>query len=264
MLYSFFRRPPALLPVLPCDLADFLEQHHALGTLERLNPDERRKELEEHAGRQLLVALHEATLGIPFETIPVDEYHHITPFEAQRLYQTVCVLNRLNVPVRAGLIARVHGIPFEEFKHRFFAPPEHVVFAQQDDVTKDYQYRARHPHIADIVFLRVLKNAEDRFDVYIRCLKALNVTYSVDWKAFWQMVRARNLLDLFPDLQMVRAVFAAAKESVGEDAHCYIKWGYMKCSDQMGIVGRPLAFWVARLTWHLTTLPLSIPLPNRD
>jgi hypothetical protein len=97
--------------------------------LERLNPDERRKELEEHAGRQLLVALHEATLGIPFETIPVDEYHHITPFEAQRLYQTVCVLNRLNVPVRAGLIARVHGIPFEEFKHRFFAPLEHVVFA---------------------------------------------------------------------------------------------------------------------------------------
>jgi hypothetical protein len=172
--------------------------------LERLNPDERRKELEEHAGRQLLVALHEATLGIPFETILVDEYNHITPFEAQRLYQTVCVLNRLNVPVRAGLIARVHGIPFEEFKHRFFAPLEHVVFAQQDDVTKDYQYRARHPHIADIVFLRVLKNAEDRFDVHIRCLKALNVIYSVDWKAFWQLVRA---------------VFAAAKESVGEDAH---------------------------------------------
>ena len=207
-------------------LLALLERHHALGThLERLTLDERRKQLSEHAGRQLLVALHEATLGIPFETILFDEFNHITPFEAQRLYQTVCVLNRLNVPVRAGLVARVHGIPFEEFKQRFFAPLEHVVFAQRDDLTRDYQYRARHPHIADIVFLKVLRTVEERFDCYIRCLKALNVSYSVDWKAFWQMVRARNLLDLFPDLQMVQAIFAAAKETVGEDAHLLHQMG---------------------------------------
>ena len=207
------------------DLLRLLEQHHALGTLERLNREDRTKELAEHAGRQLLVALHEATLGIPFETILVDEFEHITPVEAQRLYLTVCVLNRLNVPVRAGLIARVHGIPFEEFKRRFFSPLEHVVFATQDPNTRDYQYRARHPHIADVVFLRVLKKAEERFDVYVRCLKALNVAYSVDWRAFWQMVRARNLIELFPDLQMVKAIFAAAKETVGEDAHLLHQMG---------------------------------------
>lgn len=206
-------------------LLTLLERHHALGTLERLTLDERRKELSEHAGRQLLVALHEATLGRSFENILLDEFNHITPFEAQRLYQTVCVLNRLNVPVRAGLVARVHGIPFEEFKRRFFAPLEHVVFAQFDEVTRDYQYRARHPHIADIVFLKVLRNAEERFDSYIKCLKALNVSYSVDWKAFWQMVRARNLLELFPDLQMVRSVFAAARETVGEDGHLLHQMG---------------------------------------
>jgi len=129
------------------------------------------------------------------------------------------------VPVRAGLVARVHGIPFDRFRERFFAPLEHVVFAQRDEVTRDYQYRARHPHIADIVFLKVLRNPEDRFDCYIRCLKALNVSYSVDWKAFWQMVRARNLLELFPDLQMVRDVFAAAGEIVGEDAHLLHQMG---------------------------------------
>ena len=207
-------------------LLALLEQHHALGTyLEKLSPDERRKELSEHAGRQLLVALHEATLGIPFETILLDEFNHIAPFEAQQLYLTVCVLNRLNVPVRAGLVARVHGIPYEQFKDRFFKPLEHVVFAQLDDVTRDYHYRARHPHIADIVFLKALKTAEARFDCYIRCLKALNVSYSVDWKAFWQMVRARNLGELFPDQQMVQAVFTAAKVTVGEDAHLLHQMG---------------------------------------
>lgn len=206
-------------------LLQLLDRHHALGTLERLGLDERRKDLSEHAGRQLLVALHEATLGTPFETILLDEFNHVAPPEAQRLYQTVCVLNRLNVPVRAGLVARVHGIPFDQFESRFFAPLEHVVFAQWDEVTRDYQYRARHPHIADVVFLKVLTNAEERFDCYIRCLKALNVAYTVDWKAFWQMVRARNLLELFPNLDMVRAVFEAAAATVGEDAHLLHQMG---------------------------------------
>jgi hypothetical protein len=215
-----------LLPNEVDTLLELLEQHHALGArLEKLNPDERRKELSEHAGRQLLVALHEANLGIPFEDILLDEYRHITPIEAQRLYLTVCVLNRLNVPVRAGLVARVHGIPYEEFKSRFFKPLEHVVFAQKDEITRDYHYRARHPHIADIVFLNVLKLDEERFDAYIRCLKALNVAYSVDWRAFWQMVRARNLGALFSDEQMVRQAFAAAKETVGEDAHLLHQMG---------------------------------------
>jgi tetratricopeptide (TPR) repeat protein len=181
--------------------------------------EERREALAERAGRQLLVALHEATYGIPFEEIIVDEFRHIEPYEAQRLYLTVCVLNRLKVPVRAGIVARIHGIPFAEFKLRFFGPLEHVVFSESDAATRDYVYRARHPHIADIVFQRILANAEERFDVYIKCLKALNVSYSADWTAFWQMVRGRTLLDLFPNHEMVTAIFAAAKEGVGEDAH---------------------------------------------
>jgi tetratricopeptide (TPR) repeat protein len=39
------------------------------------------------------------------------------------------------------------------------------------------------------------------------------------------MVRARNLIDLFPDFQMVKAIFAAAKETVGEDAHLLHQMG---------------------------------------
>jgi tetratricopeptide (TPR) repeat protein/cold shock CspA family protein len=230
-----------LIPTEIDSLLTLLEQHHALGTrLEKLNLDERRKELSEHAGRQLLVALHEANLGIPFESILVDEFNKITPFEAQGLYLTVCVLNRLNVPVRAGLVARVHGIPFDEFKERFFKPLEHVVFAQRDEITRDYHYRARHPHIADIVFLRVLKSDEDRFDCYIRAFKALNVSYSTDWKAFWQMVRSRNLIELFPDVQMVKAVFSTAREIVGEDPHLLHQMGIYEMNRQGGDLAEAL------------------------
>jgi hypothetical protein len=200
-------------------LLALLEKYRALGTLERLSQEERIAAFAERAGRQILVALYEATYGARVEDILVDEFNRISPFDAQRLYLTICVLNRLKVPVRAGIIARIHGIPFSEFKERFFSPLEHVVFAEHDPATRDYAYRARHPHIADIVFLRILSNAEERFDMYIKCLKALNTSYSADWKAFWEMVRGRTLLDLFPDHQMVVAIYAAAKDMLGEDPH---------------------------------------------
>jgi cold shock CspA family protein len=198
-------------------LLDLLGKHKALGTLARLSREEQVKAFAEKAGRQLLVALYEATFGISFEDIIVDEFNNIVPFDAQRLYLTVCVLNRLRVPVRAGVIARIHGIAFADFKARLFSPLEHVVFAEPDEVTRDYVYRARHPHIADIVFQRVLSNTEERFDLYIKCLKALNVAYSADWKAFWQMVKGRTLLDLFPDHNMVVELYQAAKNAVGEE-----------------------------------------------
>jgi cold shock CspA family protein len=200
-------------------LLGLLEKNRSLGTLERLTPEKRREALAERAGRQLLVALHEATLGDPFVKILVDEYRHIEPFEAQQIYLTICVLNRLDVPVRAGIISRIHGVPFEEFKQRFFSPLEHVVFAEYDPVIRDYVYRARHPYIADVVFMQILSNQEERFDAYIRCLQSLNIAYSADRKAFWKMMRGRTLLSLFANQEMIRQLYDAARASVGDDAH---------------------------------------------
>ena len=200
-------------------LLKLLEKHNVLGTLTKLPHEKRMEALEDTAGRQLLVALHEATLGVPFEEILEDEFNHIQPFEAQRIYLTVCVLNRLHVPVRAGIVARIHGVPFEEFKAKFFSPLEHVVFAELDSKTRDYVYRARHPHIAEIVFSRILSKSEERFDAYVRCIEALNLAYSVDSTAFWLMVRARNLMELFADYDKCEAIFEVARRLVGEDAH---------------------------------------------
>jgi tetratricopeptide (TPR) repeat protein len=196
-----------------------LEKNDALGTLAHLTPDQRRDALAARAGRQLLVALHEATLGRPFEEILIDEFKNITPYEAQRIYLTICVLNRLNSPVRAGIIARIHHIAFEQFKAQFFGPLEHVVFAEYDKITRDYLYRTRHPHIADIVFLKILGNTEERFDVYVRTLKALNLAFTTDWHAFWDLIRARSILQLFPAFEMGKALYRAAQEMVGEDPH---------------------------------------------
>jgi hypothetical protein len=196
-----------------------LEQHRALGTLENQPPEARRNAFADRAGRQLLVALHEATLGKPFEDIIEDEFKGIIPIEAQRIYLTICTLNRLDVRVRAGIVSRIHNVPFTEFKERLFAPLEHVVQVEEDRAIRDFTYRARHPHIAQIVFDRILHSQEERYDLYSRCLRELNVDYSSDRSAFRQMVRGRTLIDLFPNHELARSVLGIAQRSVGEDAY---------------------------------------------
>ena len=199
-------------------LLALLTKHKALGTLEGKSQIDQKKAFHEVAGRQLLVALHEATLGKPFEDIIEDEFNRIAPADAQKIYLTICVLNRLGIGVRAGIIARLHGIHFKDFQERLFKPLEEVVYTSFDQVVRDYMYEARHPFIAEIVFERILKKQEDRFDSYIKCLKTLNIDYSSDRRAFRSMVRGRLLLELFPNPELVKHLYDAAKELVGEDS----------------------------------------------
>lgn len=219
-------------------LIALLEKHRALGTLEQLPPDDRISAFDQRAGRQLLVALHEATLGRPFEDIIKDEYDSIVPAEAQEIYLSVCVLNRLNVPVRAGLVARMHGIPFDFFGQRFFKPLEHVVQTSYDSLLRDHTYAARHPHIAEIVFQMVLVDPEMRLDKYLRSLGALNIDYSSDERAFRQMIRGRVVQDLFPSSEMARHVFRVARERVGEEPYLLQQVALYEMNSPNGSLGR--------------------------
>ncbi|MFH1934123.1 MAG: SIR2 family protein [Pseudomonadota bacterium] len=200
-------------------LVQLLTEYDALGpNLAGKTLEERVDEFKKKAGRQLLVALHEATKGRPFQEILIDEYESIIPPEAQRLYLTVCVLNRLKVPVRAGLISRMYGIPFEEFRKRLFKPLEHVVHVVQLP-WGDYAYRARHSEIAQIVFDQVLTDSTERFNEYIRVVRALNPVYSVDYEALRSMLRAKVIHELFPSYVDAKAIYNSATEILGEDAY---------------------------------------------
>ena len=203
------------------NLIILLEKHDELGpNLRDKNTEEKVKELEEKAGRQLLVALHEATSGKPFREIIVDEYEHIYPKQAQDLYLTVCFLNRLGAPVRAGLIARVHGVDFDEFNKNLFQPLEHVV---QADIkhSHDVYYLARHPQIAQIIFDEILSEKVERYNEYIRVLRYLNVAYDSDRDSFRKLVKAKTLKNIFIYPEDVKAIYNIAQEFVGEDAYLY-------------------------------------------
>ena len=194
------------------NLLSLLEKHKALGTLERLDPQKRKEALTERAGRQLLVALHEATLGKSFVEIIRDEYEKIKPFDAQKIYLSICVLNRLYVPVRAGLISRIYGISFSDFKTRFFAPLEQIVNTKLNPIIRDYEYIARHSHIAEIIFEDILYKPEDKFHEYIKCLQYLNISYESDRQAFFHLIRANEILRYFSDYSMGKRIYEIAEK----------------------------------------------------
>ena len=203
-------------------LVSLLEEHDCLGpNLRDKSHQQRIEEFVNVADRQLLVALHEATRGIPLADILEDEFNRIHPDRARQLYLTVCVLHRLRTPVRAGLISRVHGIPFDEFRGELFAPLDHVVEAHPYRAGGDYVYRARHPEVAQIVFTRVLSNVDDRLNEYLRIMENLNLAFSTDRESFRGLLRAHSLHELFPDYKHVLAVFDKAAAAGSLEAYYY-------------------------------------------
>lgn len=191
-------------------LIELLRVNKSLGYLQDKSLEEQKDELGKRAGRQILVALHEATLGKPFTDIVFDEFNSIRSLRAKSLYLTVCIFHRLNVPIRAGLIARIHNIPFLEFKEKLFLPLENIVFTQMNEKIRDFEFRSRHSHIAEIVFERVLTQPQDRFDEYMRIINAIDVDYYSDQEAFKGITNARELLRLFRDPDMIRQIYASA------------------------------------------------------
>jgi hypothetical protein len=194
-------------------LLDKLSRHDALGELSRMSRTEQLAHFRLHSERQLMVALHEATSGKPFEEIALHEYEHVMPPEARILYLDICTLHRLGVSVRAGLVSRVSGVTFETFSNNFFQPLEHVVRAYFDAASRDYAYRTRHPIIAEFVFTQALPDPVERAAQITRIIRHMDTDYESDSIAFSQLIRGRVLSDLFADKSLVRQIFDAALES---------------------------------------------------
>lgn len=200
------------------ELIEKLEKYNCLGNFKSNKIEEIKKYFSLSADRQLLVALHEATSGKPFEQIVLDEYARITPPEAQILYMDVCTLNRLDVPVRVGLISRISGIGIEDFRNRFFGPLEHVVKVYMDYSSRDYAFVARHSLIAKFVFEHALKTPEEKAAQIVRVLEHLNLEYSADSEAFSHLIKGKQLAEIFGDKALAGKIYDAATKT-GADTY---------------------------------------------
>ncbi|RYX87153.1 SIR2 family protein [bacterium] len=194
------------------ELIKKLTTHKSLGYLSNKSFEDQKQALSDQAGRVLLVALHEATGGKHFEEIIINEYNSIHDETAKSLYLTVAILHRLGSYARAGLISRVHGISFNEFKRKFFKPLEYIVFEEKNYTIGDYVYKTRHPIIAQMLFNTILVDPQSRYDEYIRIFNFLDIDYNSDRAAFLAMTKAKQLIQLFNDPIKLRNLYDVAEK----------------------------------------------------
>jgi cold shock CspA family protein len=199
------------------ELVTKLREAYALGQLSAKSDAECRGIFEQKLDRQILVALHEATKGKTFEEIVIDEYNRIIPIEAQLLYLDICAFQRLGADLRAGLISRIGGVSFEEFRERLLRPLEKVVFVGKDNYGKDYLYRARHQKIAEIVFDNALSSQKAKYDILLRLLKGMNRGYSEDNEAFQSLMHRSTLRTIFANADLARQLLDEGLVLTGND-----------------------------------------------
>jgi len=196
------------------NLLALLERHMALGLLIEKSQSERVDAFLNRAERQLLVALHETTLGVPFEKIVLDEYERVKPREAQQLYLQICALHQFGAPVRAGLISRASGIGFYDFEQKFLKPLAdvvHVVVEEDQHAQSDYYYRSRHQHVAEMVFNQAVPAVEDKYDLLANLIQVMNIDYSSDRESFSRLIRGRTVASMFPAVELGRLLYEKAE-----------------------------------------------------
>jgi len=203
------------------ELIVLLERHNALGVLKDMSSVERVRAFTARAERQLLVALHEATKGVAFEDIVLDEYQRIEPPVARRLYLEICALHQFGAVVRAGLISRASGITFERFGRDFLSPLKNVVLVVTTKHTGDVFYRARHQHVASLVFTRALPRPEEKFDLLVGLLAAINVDYSSDKETFSRLIKGRGVIEIFRNVELGRLFYDRIEQASPRDAFVF-------------------------------------------
>ncbi|WP_187335781.1 SIR2 family NAD-dependent protein deacylase [Novosphingopyxis iocasae] len=217
-------------------LLDLLERHGCLGLLGKLSRDDQVKAFmdKNRADRQLLVALHELTLGKPFEKIVLEEHQRIFPDQAQQLYLDIATMHQFSVNVRAGIISRISGIAFEDFQSQFLEPLRSIVRVDRDPYSGDLCYKTRHPRVAAIVFRETCPDDESKATQLKRIVENLDVGYSVDKRALEEICRGRTLAETFASIEQAREVYQAAITAAPKQAFLYQQWALLEAHHREG------------------------------
>lgn len=112
--------------------------------------------------------------------------------------------------MRAGIVSRLSGISFRNFETEFFEPLEDLVEVGRNAVSGDYEYRARHAHVSEIVFTQVCQTDEQRHDQIVRVLSSLDRSFQSDSTALSGLLRGREMAETFEDIGLARDVYDLA------------------------------------------------------
>lgn len=219
-------------------LINLLDQHNCLGLLSGKPRGEIINAFMDkaRADRQLLVALHELTQGIPFEEIILDEYERIQPEQARQLYLDIATMHQFGVPARAGPMSRISGINLNDYEKSFFTPLENIVRVVKDPYSRDNAYETRHRRVAEIVFRQVCVDDEKKVAQFKRILDGLDVGYSSDLRVLDGIAKGRTLANAVSDVDSGRSIFDFAMERIPNTAYLYQQRAIFEMNHDHGLL----------------------------
>lgn len=195
------------------NLLSKLAEFNAEGGLKDLNYDDKVHFIRNNSEKQLLVTLLEASHhGQEFAEIIKDEYEGIYNRSAKELYLNICSLHRYGIELRAGMIKRLSGIDFHQFKDKFLKPLELLVVTYFSYSCRDNVYTSRHRDIAQHVYSQAFQNELDKAQQLIKILRFLNTGYDTDSKAIELILKGKALAIEFKDKQLAEQIFNVANE----------------------------------------------------
>ena len=182
-------------------LLDCLSSHRAMGVLEPLARELQIAAIKGKFGKELLVAMREATEGKSFDAILEDEFRGIRDELSKRLYLAVCCFHQHGVCVRDTVLAELLNTPLAEIYRSTGSWTDGVVsFELYDASTGHYIARARHRTIAAIVWERCAEPRQQE-ELVQRALQVLNLTFRTDRLAFDHFICSDHLVDTIRDFE---------------------------------------------------------------
>lgn len=191
-------------------LLDCLRDSRELNQLDPLDREMQRAVIREKHGKELLVAMREATEGKQFDAILEDEFFGINDEKCREVYLVACCFHQHGSLVRDALLCDVVNMSLADFYSQTKGRLDGVVIDECiDEIRGHYAFRTRHKTIARIVWERCGENAEkERF--IQSSLEHLNLNYSADAAAFERFVRNDHLIDSIRGLENRIKFFDAA------------------------------------------------------
>ena len=187
-----------------------LRDNHELNKLESLDPEMQRAVIREKHGKELLVAMREATEGKQFDAILEDEFYGVGDDKCREIYLAICCFHQHGSIVRDSLLCDVVGLSLEDFYRQTRAYLDGVVIEECiDEENSRYAFRSRHRTIARIVWDRCGENAEKERLIQSG-LEHLNLNYPLDAALFERFVRSDRLIDAIRGLENRIKFFEAA------------------------------------------------------
>ncbi|MFZ6732481.1 SIR2 family protein [Undibacterium sp. Ji42W] len=207
-------------------LLDFLSKNHALNKLEPLSRDLQFAAVKKTHGKELLVAMREATEELGFDAILEHEYRGIEGDMSKRLYLIVACIYQHDALIRDVILAAILGTSVAEMYLEAKNPTDGVVvFECADEVNNVYIARTRHRTIARIVWERC-GSPTDKEEILQSLVSKLNLNYGIDAKAFEKMIRNDHLIDSIRTLEGKTYFFEMACK---KDPHSpYVKQHYAR------------------------------------